>query len=171
MRKKGRFNILKEDLGGIPLTKEDLKLWRQKVKTLNKEIELLGANASNVAQKYFKQYPNVAAYFDSTQIPPTIFYKEGVSNFVLEHEFYHAEEFTKIGKENFLEGEIGSFVTPLTRMKNTILREKYVVEKIFENASKFTKAELEYTKWYYRQIVIKATEKGVEIIPEFIVRF
>ncbi len=88
----------------------------------------------------------------------------------MEHEFYHAEEFTKIGKERFLEGEIGSFVTVTSRWRNILLREKYVLERIFENSSKYSTFELNYSKIYYQLLIQKALKRKVVFTQEFVPR-
>jgi hypothetical protein len=112
----------------------------------------------------------VAAYFDGHEIPPVIWYKEGASKYVISHEYFHLEEFGKIGRKPFIKGDLGSLKEWHI---NNILREKYVAENMYKNADSLGLSENEilHIKKYYNQIIIDAANNGVEIKPEYIIKF
>lgn len=81
------------------------------------------------------------------------------------------EEYCKIGKNAFTKGDLGTLQESLV---NNILREKYVAERLLENAEKLnlSQNELRHIKNYYqKEIIKKAVDEGVEILPEFIIKF
>ena len=100
-------------------------------------------------------------------IPPTIFYKDGATQYVIQHEFYLVEEFTFLGKDEYLAGAFG---TPKEKIINDVLREKYVYKRILENANDFNLAELEHAKGYYLEQLQKLLKRKLEIKPEYVVK-
>ena len=169
----GKFNLEDVDeLGSSPATQEELLEWEQKIKILAfKEKGRFRVAIKNTPAYRYMEKNKVAAFFDGHEIPPIIWYKEGSSNYVIAHEYYHLEEYTKIGREAFIKGDLGSLVE---YHKNTILREKYVAERLLENAEKLklTANEMLHIKWYYQKKIIQsAINDGVEMIPEFITKF
>ncbi|WP_153397044.1 hypothetical protein [Chryseobacterium vaccae] len=172
-RRGGKYNLEDVDeLGSKPATKEELLDWDKKIKILAfKEKGRFRLATKNTPAYRYIEKNNIAAYFDAHEIPPVIWYKEGSSNYVIAHEYYHLEEFCKIGKKAFTKKDFGTLKEALV---NNILREKYVAERLLENAEilNLSLSELKHIKLYYQEkIILPAVNLGVEMIPEFIIRF
>jgi hypothetical protein len=163
----GKYAVVEGYFGSKVLTKEELLVWEKDIKILNKEVKLIRASTSKKATQYLKDNPDVAAYFDALEIPPTVFYKEGVTKYVIQHEYYHVEEFTFLGKDEFLAGVYG---TPDQRILNEFLREKYVYKRILENNIEFNVAELKHAHNYYFEKLLELYERKIEIKPEYILK-
>lgn len=125
-------------LGSKAITKEELIEWTLKINSI-KKCRLKSANLNQSVLKYMNEN-RVAAYFDGHEIPPIIWYKEGASKYIITHEYFHLEEFGKIGKKAFIKGDLGSLEEWHI---NNILREKYVAENMFKNANTFGFSENE----------------------------
>ncbi|MDP9958656.1 hypothetical protein [Chryseobacterium lathyri] len=171
--RNGKYNLDEVDvLGSRPATKEELLEWEKKIKILAfKEKGRFRMATKNTPAFRYMEKNKVAAYFDAHEIPPIIWYSEGSSNYVIAHEYYHLEEFCKIGRKAFIEGDLGTLKEWHT---NNILREKYVAEKLLENAEilHLSLNELTHIKWYYQKKIIQpAVNDGVEVLPEFIIKF
>ncbi|MDN5395059.1 MAG: hypothetical protein L0G07_00155, partial [Chryseobacterium sp.] len=162
--RKGKYNLDEVDaLGSRPATNEELLEWEKKIKILafKEKGRFRMATKNTPAFRYMERY-KVAAYFDAHEIPPIIWYREGSSNYVIAHEYYHLEEFCKIGKKDFIKGDLG---TLKEWHRNNIMREKYVAEKLLENAEilNLSLNELTHIKWYYQKKIIQpAVNDGVE---------
>lgn len=171
-RNGGKYNIENVDeLGSLEASEAELLEWEKKIKILAfKEKGRFRLATKNTSAFRYMEKKNVAAYFDAREIPPIIWYREGSSNYVIAHEYYHMEEYCKIGKNAFTKGDLGTLQEFLT---NNILREKYVAERLLENAEKLnlSQNELRHIKEYFNEILYKAKEEGVEIQPEFIIKF
>jgi len=171
--RKGKYNLEEVDiLGSKPATKEELLEWEKKIKILafKEKGRFKMATNKTVAFRYMEKH-KIAAYFDAHEIPPIIWYREGSSNYVITHEYYHLEEFCKIGKKDFIKGDLG---TLKEWHINNILREKYVAERLLENAEvlNLSSNELQHVKLYYQKKIIQpAINNGVEMLPEFIIKF
>ncbi len=172
-KEKGKFNLEDTDaLGSKPATIEEISEWEKKIKILSfKEKGRFKLAIKNTSAYRYMEKNKVAAYFDAHEIPPVIWYKEGSSNYVIAHEYYHLEEYCKIGREAFIKGDLGTLKEAYV---NNILREKYVVERLLENAEELnlSQNELSHIKQYYQiDIIVEAVKNGVEILPEFIIKF
>ncbi len=161
-----------DELGSKAATAEELTEWEQKIKILAfKEKGRFKLATKNTSAFRYMQKNKVAAYFDAHEIPPVIWYSEGSSNYVIAHEYYHLEEYTKIGRDAFIKGDLGTLEASLT---NNILREKYVAERLLENAEKLklSQNELKHIKQYYLdEIINPAIKFGVDMQPEFVIKF
>lgn len=166
-KKRGKY-FIKSFLESEALTLEELLEWEKRIKIISKnKCRFKVANKNKRILKYMEEN-EVLAYFDGNEVPPIIWYKEGATKYVIMHEYYHLEEFMKIGKKEFLRGVFGN---EKEWHINNILREKYVYERILENAVEFSQAELKNAARYYINEILKpAVEAGVEIIPEYIVK-
>ena len=169
----GKFNLEDVDeLGSSPATQEELLEWEQKIKILAfKEKGRFRVALKNTQAYRYMQKNKVTAFFDGKEIPPIIWYSEGSSNYVIAHEYYHLEEYCKIGREAFIKGDLGSKIEGSI---NNILRERYVAERLLENAEKLklSENELKHIKQYYNDILIdEHKETGVEIISEYLINF
>ncbi|HEX8574731.1 MAG TPA: zincin-like metallopeptidase toxin domain-containing protein [Flavobacterium sp.] len=163
---KGKYNI-KNFLGSEALTLEKLIEWENKIKIISaNKCRFKLATANKRILKYIDEMDSLA-FFDAGEIPPIIWYREGITEYIISHEYYHLEEFMKIGKKNFLKGINGSLEDILV---NELLREKYVYKKILENSNKFSLNELKHAKEYYNQTLIKLVENGFELKPEYIIK-
>ncbi len=171
--KQGKYNLEDTDiLGSKPASKEEILEWKKKIKELvsGEKVELKMAAKNTKAYAYLMEH-KVTAYFEAHEIPPVIWYKEGSSNYVIAHEYFHLQEYHEIGREAFIKGDLG---TLKEWHVNNILREKYVALKLLENADllNLTTNELLHIKLYYqRNIIQPAIKDGVEILSEFIIRF
>ncbi len=161
-----RYNIV-SFFEGTALTALQLQAWERKIKILSRNK--CRFKSANNNQKILREMEkdDVLAYFEAGTPPPTIWYREGITEYIAYHEFFHAEEFYKIGKKEFLKGVNG---TDEQYLLNELFREKYVYEKILENAEKFSEKELKHAKDYYLTFLIKLNENNIEIKPEYIVK-
>ncbi|QQV02576.1 MULTISPECIES: hypothetical protein [Chryseobacterium] len=161
-----------DELGSLPATQEELLAWEKKIKVLSfKEKCRFRVATKNTKAFRYMEKEKVIAYFDGHETPPVIWYREGSSNYVIAHEYYHLEEYVKIGREAFIKGDRG---TLKEWHVNNILREKYVAERLLENADalNLSKNERLHIKWYYqKEIIKKAVDDGVEMLSEYIIRF
>ncbi len=161
-----------DELGSLPATKVDLLAWEKKIKILGfKEKARFRLATKNTKAFRYMEKERVAAYFDGHEIPPVIWYKEGSSNYVIAHEYYHLEEYCTIGKDAFTKGDLGTVNEWHT---NNILREKYVALRLLENSDilNLSRNERLHIKYYYQKEIIKqAVDAGIEILPEFIIKF
>jgi hypothetical protein len=143
----------------IDLHQRRLDTIARKTKTPKCKMEV--ATKGTHAYDYMKK-EGVTAYFDPHATPPQIWYKEGSSNYVLNHEYYHYEEFCKIGKDEFIKGA-NKPKTSFEWHENNILREGYVYEKIMENKHLFSLDELRHAKDYYIKQLRKAMKCNIDI--------
>ena len=116
--------------GGKKLSKIDLDDW---TKRLEKDF---GTNVKKIDS--FNE-PNVLAQFDPNT--NTIEYVDGVTEYLIAHESYHAEEMFKIGFDNYVkDAPLKGTKFPKGYTDNELLRsyrrEKYVRDQIIQNAEK-----------------------------------
>jgi hypothetical protein len=163
---RGKYHV-KGFLESEALTAQEILAWERKFKLLaGVNFRLKSASLNKRVLKDMDKTGSLAQ-FDAEAIPPIVWYRDNPTNYILQHEYYHVEEFIKIGKKEYLKGVNG---TVEERFHNTIMREKYVYQKVLENKHLFTEAELESAKWYYLDWLAKAKEKGVETITDYIVK-
>lgn len=98
--------------------------------------------------------PDIQAQFDPNT--NTINYKDDVTEYIMSHESFHAEEMSKIGFDEYVK-DAHIVDTPWT-IENRITqykREKYVYERLQENISKFNKEEGLHSFLYFDTIKAK----------------
>ncbi|MFB9096890.1 MULTISPECIES: zincin-like metallopeptidase toxin domain-containing protein [Flavobacterium] len=116
--------------GGKVLSKSDIEKWAKHLK------KKYGTNLEKVDDF---ENPNVLAQFDANT--NTIRYKDDVTEYFMLHESFHAEEFKKIGFDEYVKD------APLRGVKEAdytnenwirlYKREKYVYDRLVENAKKY----------------------------------
>lgn len=165
MHGQGKYHV-KGFLESEVLTAKEIAAWERKFKLLaGYSFRLKSASHNRQVLKYMESQRSLA-FFDAEAIPPIVWYRDNPTNYILQHEYWHVEEFITIGKKEYLKGVNGTIEE---RFHNTIMREKYVYQKILENKHLFSKGELIHADWYYTQEVIKAAKAGVETIPEYLI--
>ncbi|MCU0349920.1 MAG: hypothetical protein MUF43_03710 [Flavobacterium sp.] len=116
--------------GGKILSKADLDVW---AKTLLKKY---GTKLEKVDSF---ENSNILAQFDSNT--NTILYKDDVTEYIMLHESFHAEEMSKIGFAKYNKGAALKGVDKADYTKenwlNLYRKEKYVYDKLVENAKKY----------------------------------
>lgn len=162
-----------DELGSLPATQEDLLRWEKKIKIdfYKTQCRLRIASKNTIGDRLLDKL-GAHACFEGREIPPIIWYRKGSSNYVIAHEYYHLEEYVKIGRKEYLRRSS----TPLKEWYvYNILSEKYVAEKLFENAESLglTALEVNDIKRYYNYTVLpEAASKGkVEIKSEYLLSF
>ncbi len=166
IKKIGKYNI-KSFLESEALTTEKLLEWEIKIKiTSFNKCRFRVANNNKKVLKYMDQESSLA-FFDANEIPPIIWYREGTTEYVVSHEYYHLEEYIKIGKKEFLKGTNGTLEEFLV---NDLLREKYVYHKLLKNSDRFSISELKHAKEYYITKLRELVNKGFDLKPEYIVK-
>ena len=149
--------------GGKILSQADLDVW---AKTLLKKY---GTKLEKVDS--FNK-PGILAQFDSNT--NTIRYKDDVTEYIIAHESYHAEEMHKIGFKKYNEGAALSGVDKADytteNWLNLYRKEKYVYDRLVENAKlhKLNSQELStppygHAFWYFDSIVIELEIKKIPI--------
>ena len=113
--------------GGKILTKLEIEDWA-KVLTNKYNTKLQKVDSFDK--------PSVLAQFDPNT--NTIKYKEDVTEYIIAHESFHAEEMKKIGfkeytRNSHIEGTPWTIQNRITQY----MREKYVYERLVENAKKY----------------------------------
>ena len=162
----GKYNV-KGILGSESLTADELIEWETKIKIFSKTKCRFKVATNNKAILKYMDEENSLAFFDAGKIPPIIWYREGATEYIVSHEFYHLEEFEKIGKEAFLKGVNGNLEEILL---NELYREKYVYERILDNSDKFTFTELKHAKDYYNRKLRDLVENGFELKSEYLIK-
>lgn len=163
---RGKYHV-KGALGSEALTAQEILAWERKFKLLGGvNFRLKSASLNKRVLKDMDEIGSLA-FFDAEAIPPIVWYRDNPTNYILQHEYWHVEEFFKIGKKEYLKGVDGTIEE---RFHNTIMREKYVYQKVLENKHLFSKSELIHPDWYYSQEIIKAANKGVETLPEYLIK-
>lgn len=162
---RGKYHV-KGFLESEALTAQEILAWERKFKLLaGVNFRLKSASLNKRVLKDMDEIGSLA-FFDAEAIPPIVWYRENPTNYILQHEYWHVEEFIKIGRKEYLKGVNG---TTKEWHHNTILREKYVYQKVLENKHLFSEAELESAKWYYLRYLSAARRADVEIISDYIV--
>jgi hypothetical protein len=157
--KKALDNILGEGLyGGKILSKTELEDW----------AKLLKKKYGTKLQKVDKfENPKVLAAFDGNT--NTIKYTDNVTDYILAHESFHAEHMSKIGKEAYFKGaplkgvEEAAYTTE--NWLNVYMKEKYVYDKLVENADKLglNSQENWHTWAYIKEIEFKLIERNIKV--------
>ncbi|MEL1246081.1 zincin-like metallopeptidase toxin domain-containing protein [Flavobacterium sp. DGU11] len=95
----------------------------------------------------------------------TIEYKEGVTNYILRHESFHAEECFILKKAEYLKGSAQMGGTDAEQLLRTYRREKYVYEQIKKHAKKqkFNNHELIHNERYIDWIEYQLVKNKIEI--------
>lgn len=118
----------------------------------------LGYYLKNLAQNWRKLIAlkgrDILAQFDPNT--NTIKYKEDITEYIMAHESYHAEEMHKIGFDKYVENAHieGTPWTPENRITQ-YKREKYVYERLQENISKFNNQEARHSFIYFDTLKAK----------------
>ncbi|GAB0155006.1 hypothetical protein CHRYSEOSP005_02660 [Chryseobacterium sp. Alg-005] len=146
---------------GKILSKYDIEEWG---KLLKKKF---GTSLKKVER--FKD-PSVLAQFDPNT--NTILYKQNVTEYLMAHEHFHAEEMYKIGFDEYVKDAPLSHImeenyTP-ENWKRLYKREKYVYDQLVKNAKKFylNNEELQHAFFYFDGRVIFELEKRNIKIPK-----
>jgi hypothetical protein len=132
--KKALDNILGEGLyGGKILSKTELEDW----------AKLLKKKYGTKLQKVDKfENPKVLAAFDGNT--NTIKYTDEVTEYFIRHESFHAEEFSKIGKDAYFKGaHIEGTPWTIENFIHQYKRERYVYDRIVETAKTYKYSPLE----------------------------
>ncbi|MDH4471416.1 MAG: zincin-like metallopeptidase toxin domain-containing protein [Fluviicola sp.] len=163
---RGKYHV-KGFLKSEMLTTQEILAWERKFKLLGGvNFRLKSASHNRRVLKYMEDERSLA-FFDAKAVPPIVWYRDNPTNYILQHEYYHVEEFFKIGKKEYLKGVDGTIEE---RFHNTIMREKYVYQKILENKHLFSDAELRHARGNYQYYLKLAIKADVEIISEYIVK-
>lgn len=162
-----------DSLGSFPATREEILEWEKKIKIKfsKTKCRLKVATKNTVGYRLLEKLGAHAA-FDGFVDPPIIWFKEGSSNYVIAHEYYHLEEYSILGRNEFLRRSNVS--NKVQWQIYDLLSEKYVAEKLHENAEilNLSKHEIDDIKNYYNKIVLPtAARNNVEIISEYFLSF
>lgn len=145
------------EFGGKVLSEVEIENWAKLVK------KKFGTNLQKVDS--FDE-PNVLAQFDPNT--NTIKYMDDVTEYLMAHESFHAEEMYKIGFDNFVKdcplvGVKQKDYTPENWIR-LYKREKYVYDKIIENKKilKINDDELEHADLYIEVIQLRMRDRGIK---------
>jgi hypothetical protein len=156
-------NVLGQGLyGGKVLSKIEIEDWAKLLK-----------NKFGTALKKVDSFdePTVLAQFDART--NTIHYKEDVTEYIMAHESFHAEEFKKIGYHEYVkDAPIKKDGVPIEEkdltIKNLIRRykrERYVYNRLKMEANKFNLNGQErwHIEAYFYEIELSLVEKNIKI--------
>lgn len=146
--------------GGKILSQADLDVW---AKTLLKKY---GTKLEKVDSF---DNPEILAQFDSNT--NTILYKDDVTEYIMLHESFHAEEMSKIGfaeyvKEATLKGTVFPGGYTDANLLRSYKRELYVYEKMMKIAEKkkFTHYEIINISYNVDLYILLLRKRGINII-------
>jgi len=112
--------------------------------------------------------PGILAQFDSNT--NTILYKDDVTAYIMLHESFHAEEMFKIGFAKYNKGAVLKGVKEVDYTKenwlNLYRKEKYVYDRIVENAKKHSLNNEElYHAFIYLdiEVILKLEKRNIKI--------
>ncbi len=163
---RGKYHV-KGFLESEELTAQEILAWERKFKLLaGVNFRLKSASHNRAVLKYMEKEKSLA-FFEADTKPPIVWYKDTPTNYILQHEYYHVEEFIIIKPKEYLKGVNGTIEE---RFHNTIMREKYVYQKILENKHLFSDAELRHARGNYQYYLKLAIKADVEIISEYTVK-
>ena len=148
----------KGEYGGKILSKSDIEKWAK---------ELLKKYGTKLEKVDSFDNPNILAQFDPNT--NTIKYKDDVTEYFMAHESFHAEEFKKIGFDEYVKDAPLRGVKKVEYTKENLIRryyrEKYVFDSLIKNSKNFglNNQEIWHDKAYFYEIEMSLIEKNIKI--------
>ncbi len=146
-------------LGGQKLNRARIRHWIQEI---NKVSE--GKATLRIAEEgsaLFNSLKGNRAGFNPFN--QELILQKGMTEYEILHEFKHLEEFSAIGRDEYIKGMKVIGGSPEQDMIRTYKREMYVYNEIIKQAHKFNKKELKHAKSIIDYIIVEAADAGIDL--------
>nr|WP_225990337.1 zincin-like metallopeptidase toxin domain-containing protein [Flavobacterium sp. SaA2.13] len=142
-------------LGSPTLRRSRIQYWYKEIKALNKETELV------ILPKEHKLLKGNRAAFNP--FTNKIYVQKGMTEYEIFHEYKHLEEYTKLGKEEYIKGSKALGGSPEQQLIREYKRENYVYQEILKSNNKFSQKELDNARKYINKIIKDCEMNGINI--------
>jgi Metallopeptidase toxin 4 len=146
-------------LDGQKLNRARIRYWIDEIKKISNEKAVLRV-ADEGTELFARLKGNRAGFNPFNQ---ELIFQKGMTEYEMLHEYKHLEEFSIIGKDEYIKGmkDLGySLELDLIR---TYKREMYVYNEIMKQANKFNKTELKHARWIIDDIIKDGIDSGIDL--------
>ena len=146
-------------LDGQKLNRARIRYWIDEINKISNEKALLKI-ADEGTELFAILKGNRAGFNPFNQ---ELIFQKGMTEYEMLHEYKHLEEFSIIGKDEYIKGmkDLGySLEQDLIR---TYKREMYVYNQIMKQANRLNKAELKHARWIIDKIIKDGMDSGIDL--------
>jgi hypothetical protein len=143
-------------LGGKTLRRKEIKYWIDEINKISK-----GKSKLIVLPKGDPILNGNKAGFNPFN--GNIYVQKGLTEYEIFHEFKHLEEFTLIGKDEYVKGMKAVGGSPQANLIRTYKREKYVYDEIMNLKQIFNQNQINDAQKYINKIIQDCIDNGIDI--------